>query len=564
LHGRRLFLAAAMTVTLVGVAACSSSASSSPATQGSPAATLVMESTPETSITQDFNPYSFAQAVWGMGADGLIYEPLLQFDLASPTKSYPWLATSYSWSDGGKAITFMIRRGVKWSNGTPFTPADVAFTFNMLKANPSVNLNGLTISSVSTSGDAVTVTFPSPQYTSLQAIAGSAIVPKAIWDKVSDPASFTDASPVGTGPFTLESFSSHGFTLKKNQYFWQAANLQVPKVYFPAYTSGTAALNALYANQIDWTGNFIHGLQKNFVEASPSTHHYWEVPGNTNALIPNLTKWPTNQLAVRKAISLAINRSLIASQGEAGLESPALNATGLTLPTFTTWAGPVASMTNSATAETAAAEKVLEQAGFTRGSDGYFEKGGKEVSISITDPTAYADYAEDDALIAQQLRAAGINAEYQSDSVNAWTTDVTGGNFQLTIHWAPSGITPYSMYNWWLNSVLAVGKSAVGDFERLNDPELDQDLNRLASAATVAEQTTDLLPLERYVAEDLPVIPTTTASEWFEYNSRHYVGWPTQTDPYETGQPSGMNNGLSTGSDEVVILHLRPRRLPGC
>jgi peptide/nickel transport system substrate-binding protein len=62
------------------------------------------------------------------------------------------------------------------------------------------------------------------------------------------------------------------------------------------------------------------------------------------------------------------------------------------------------------------------------------------------------------------------------------------------------------------------------------------------------------------VAENLPVIPTTTASEWFEYNSQHYVGWPTQSDPYETGQPSGMNNSLSTGSDEVVILHLRPRR----
>jgi peptide/nickel transport system substrate-binding protein len=519
-----------------------------------------MESTPENSITRDFNPYSYAQAVWGMGADGLIYEPLLQFDLAAPPKYYPWLATSYSWSDGGKAITFTIRQGVKWSNGTQFTPADVAFTFNMLKANPSVNLNGLPISGVSTSGDTVTVTFPTPQYTSLQAIAGTAIVPKAIWDKVSNPASFTDANPVGTGPFALESFTSHGFTLKKNQYYWQAATLRVPKVYFPAYTSNTDALKALFDGQIDWTGNFIPGLQKEFVDASPATRGYWEVPGDTNALIPNLTKWPTNQLAVRQAISLAINRSLIATKGEDGLENPALNATGLTLPTFNAWASPVASMANSPMAQTTAAEKVLEQAGFTKGSDGYFEKGGKKVSITITDPSSYSDYAEDDTLIAQELRAAGIDAEYQSDSVNAWTTDVTGGDFQLTIHWGPASITPYTLYNWWLNSALATGQSAVGDFERLNDPALDGDLNKLASAATVAEQATDLVPLEKYVAQDLPVIPTTTASEWFEYNSQHYVGWPTQSDPYETGQPSGMNNSLSTGSDEVVILHLRPRR----
>ena len=66
------------------------------------------------------------------------------------------------------------------------------------------------------------------------------------------------------------------------------------------------------------------------------------------------------------------------------------------------------------------------------------------------------------------------------------------------------------------------------------------------------------MPIETYVAKNLPIIPTTTASEWFEYNSQHFVGWPTQADPYETGQPSGTNNGPGSGTDEVVILHLRP------
>ena len=46
-----------------------------------------------------------------------------------------------------------------------------------------------------------------------------------------------------------------------------------------------------------------------------------------------------------------------------------------------------------------------------------------------------------------------------------------------------------------------------------------------------------------YVAQNLPVIPTTTASEWFEYDSQNYIGWPSQSNPYETGQPSGTNLG---------------------
>ena len=140
----------------------------------------------------------------------------------------------------------------------------------------------------------------------------------------------------------LGSFTPQGFTLVKNPYYWQASSVKVPKVYFPVYTSNTGALSALFSGQIDWTGNFIPGLQKSFVDTSPSTHHYWEAPGGTNSLMPNLNKWPTNQLAVRQAISAAINRTVIASEGEAGLENPVTNATGLTLPTFSAWSAPVA------------------------------------------------------------------------------------------------------------------------------------------------------------------------------------------------------------------------------
>jgi peptide/nickel transport system substrate-binding protein len=115
------------------------------------------------------------------------------------------------------------------------------------------------------------------------------------------------------------------------------------------------------------------------------------------------------------------------------------------------------------------------------------------------------------------------------------------------------------MYEGWLDSALASGNNATGDYERLNDPAINADLATLAGASTTAEQTTDLVPLEMYVAQNLPVIPTTTASEWFEYDSQNYVGWPSQSNPYQTGQPSGTNLGAGAGTDEVVILHLTPR-----
>ncbi|HWF80043.1 MAG TPA: ABC transporter substrate-binding protein [Streptosporangiaceae bacterium] len=549
----------AVAIVCSGVAACSSN-SGGGKSSATTAATLVMESSPETAITQAFNPFVATQAAYGMGATGLIYEPLIQFNLAAPPKFYPWLATSYAWSNGGKTLTFTIRSGVKWSNGTAFTPADVAFTYNLIKKNAAINLGGLQISSVSTSGNQVALNFPTAQYTNLEEIAGVAIVPESIWSKVSNPSTFTDANPVGTGPFELSSFTPQGFTLKKNPDFWQASKVSVQKVFFPVYTSNTGALTALFSGQIDWTGNFIPGLQKNFVDKAPQFHHFWEAPGGTNSLMPNLSKWPTNQLPVRKAISLAINRSLIASEGEAGLENPVLNATGLTLPTYAAWSGPVALLTNSAIANPAGAAAVLKSAGYSKDSKGFFSKGGKEVAITITDPAAYTDYAQDDELVAQELKAAGINATFEGQAVTTWDTDVADGNFQMTMHWSNGGLTPFNMYDGWLDSALASSKAATGDFERLKDPAIDAMLAKLAGASTVAQQTAALAPIAKFVAANLPIIPTTTASEWFEYNSQHYVGWPTQQNPYETGQPSGTNNGPGSGTDEVVILHLTPRK----
>ena len=117
--------------------------------------------------------------------------------------------------------------------------------------------------------------------------------------------------------------------------------MPVAKVYFPVYTSNTGALSALFSQQIDWTGNYIPDLQTDFVAKDPAHNAFWEAAGSSNALWPNLNTWPTNQLAVRKAIDVAINRTVIGSEGESGLEAPLTNASGITLPTYQAWLAAV-------------------------------------------------------------------------------------------------------------------------------------------------------------------------------------------------------------------------------
>ena len=337
-------LVAAALIAGCGGSSNKSSSANAAATTSSSSSVLTVESSQQNAITKNFNPFVQSSAAALLGATSLIYEPLLQTNAIKPGQYYNWLATSYSWSNGGKSIAFTIRPGVKWSDGTPMTAADVAFTFDMLKKYPDVNTTGLAVKSVSSSGNHVTLNFATPQYANLQNIAGQTyIVPQAIWSKVGDPGKYADPNPVGTGPYTVSQFASQGITLKANPTYW-SGKPPVGTVQFPTYASANTALSALQTDQLHWAGNFIPGVQQVFVNGH-SNHHVWFTPIQTNSLMPNLTKFPTNQPAVRKAISLAIDRTALSQQAEGGIEPPVSNASGLTLPIFQQFLSPVGGRT---------------------------------------------------------------------------------------------------------------------------------------------------------------------------------------------------------------------------
>jgi peptide/nickel transport system substrate-binding protein len=185
------------------------------------------------------------------------------------------------------------------------------------------------------------------------------------------------------------------------------------------------------------------------------------------------------------------------------------------------------------------------------GSDGMFRtKDGQELTTDVTNPSSFSDYAAGDAMIAKWLRAAGINATFVGQSVTAWSSDIASGTFQLTQHWSQTSVAPYQLYNDWLNSAQATSNAA-GDYERLDDPQVDAMLTKLAADSSASAQKADLAPIEQYVATNLPIIPTVYGVVFDEYNTSKFTGWPSASDPYESGSPNAPTN-------EVVILHLRP------
>jgi peptide/nickel transport system substrate-binding protein len=547
----------ACAVTALGLVACSSSSSSPGKSSGSSSGTLVMEGSPTGPMARVFNPFSPLSPTNTAGATNLVFEPLMQFDILKPGTIYPWLATAYTWSNGGKTITFTLRSGVKFTDGEPFDGSNVAWEFNMMKSNAAANTYGLPISSASSPNPTTAVVnFSTSVYTLLYFIGGTPMLPEKIWSKV-NPATFPSSSPVGTGPYEVTSFTSSGLTLTRNPHYW-GGTPPVAKVEFPAYDSNTSANLALEQGTLDWAGNFVQNIKTAFVGKDPSAYHYWDAGTETQTLLPNLTEFPFNGasgLAVREAISDGIDRTTISADGEdsqqPGATGPA-SLTGLVLPTDQSYVTPATSGYQTSY-DPAKAKQILQAAGWKMGSNGFYALNGKTLAFTIEDPSAYTDYITDDTIIAQELKAVGMDVTVSGISVQKFGTDVNDGTFQMVNRYSTSGPTPYFMYAQWLDdtTTAAVGKNATGDFERFYSPQAETYLKQFAGTDDTTTQLSDVVGMEQIIATQLPVIPIIFGVAWFEYNSSQFTGWPSQSDPYDPGQPEGP-------FDEYTILHLHP------
>ena len=557
---------AAATILALGVAACSSAGSSaststtSTAKMGQPL--VVVDNTGQV-FAQTFNPYVSTSLGTEENMQSLTYEPLLEFNLMQPTaKPAPWLASAYAWSNGGKTLTFTIRPGVKFSDGKPMTAADVAFTFNLLMKNKTLSSSApgptpLPTSATAPNASTAVLTFAQPQYANLFLIASTYVLPQHIWQGVSHPASYADANPVGTGPYELGSYSSQKVAFKQNPYYWQKSMVHVPEVIFPSYVSNTTANPALDSGQIGYAGNNVANVQSNFLSASPENHTWtsgqpWFASNNVVTLWLNVTKAPLNDPKVRLAISAGINRQQLSSQGETSYEPPATSSSGLLLPVDNSLLNSAYTNDLSPTSDAAKVSQLLTSDGYTK-TGGKWMKNGQPIKFAIEDPSSYTDYATDAALIASQLNTEGFEVSFDGVQATQWSADFPVGNFQAMIHWGAQGPNPYYYFDNWLDSTLSApaGQPAGGDYGRFNSPQAQAALAQFAGSNNTATQQQALNTLQTIVATQAPVIPLLYGAAWYEYSTKDYTGWPTQSNQYNDPVPNSPYM-------EYTLLHLTP------
>ncbi len=505
----------------------------------------------------DFNPYN--GSVNGQSF-GVLYEPLVYDNLLNDKKT-PWLASDYQWSADNKTLTFTIRSGVTWTDGQPFTAADVVFSFALLKQHPEADLQSdwQVIQSVIQQGDdKVAFTFNQSAVPNFYQIAGqTAIVPQHIWSAFKDPAAQVVKAPVGTGPFTMSACTGQNITYKRNPNYWQKGLPYLDTVNYPAFLDNDPANAFLAAGQAQWGGQFIPNIDTYYVAKDPKNNHYWFPPIDNINVWFNTTLAPMNNKAVRQAIAYSIDRGAVSQKGEFGYEPPG-NQTGVLSPTFDSWIDKSQADKYGYKFDVAKAQGLLQQAGFTKGSSGIFQdSSGKKLSLSIINIAGYTDWVASVQVIQDNLKQVGIELKAVNLEATAYFDKLFTGNFELaygSVNTSP-GPSPYYELRNTLHSATtaAIGQRAAGDYGRYKNPALDALFDQYGATTDPAKQHDLIKQVEKIMLEDVPVIPVTEGVAWYQYSTKDFAGWPTKDDQFAAPAPWNLPDW------EVTLLHVHKK-----
>jgi peptide/nickel transport system substrate-binding protein len=472
------------------------------------------------------------------------YEPLVVYNEING-ETLPWLATAWEFSADAKTLTFTIREGVNWSDGTPLTAKDVAFTFNLMKENTALTggaggaravLDGY-VTKIEAPDDTTAVfTFSEPFTPGLWDLGESMIVPEHVWKDVADPVTFTNENPIGSGPFTeIGTFEAQYYEVLANPNYWQEGKPYIKGFRFPALPDNDSANLATVNGEIDWASNFIPDIENAFVAKDPEHFHYWfPSTGDEVMLYVNCTKAPFDDVNVRKAFSMAIDRAQVVQIAMYDYTQPA-DATGLS-DAYPTWKNQAAVDSGAAVVrrDLDAANKLLDDAGLAKDGDVRKLADGTEMSYEINVVTGWSDWVQAVQIIAQNFEEIGVKLEVKAYDFAAWYEKVTKGEFDVSIGWSAGGPTPYNFYRGQFSSLTyaEIGKVSNENWHRFKDADADKLLADFAASTDDAAKTEMANQLQMLFVEKFPAIPLFPGPQWGEYNSTRFIDFPDADNPY--------------------------------
>jgi len=605
---RRTFLVGLGSTTALLIAACSAgpAAPAAPAGGAAPAAgdaqaapasgemkavdrkdTLV-HSGGDTEVLEptNFNPYSLG----GLGRirgplNKTIFEFLYLYN-HNDGSEIPWLAESYKVADDFTSVDVVLRAGVTWNDGTPFTAEDVKFTLEKLRDTPELafasDMNEWVKDVTVTDDDHFTVNLnkPNPRFFYFYFVENSeiqiAILPKHIWES-EDWTSFQnyDAAkglPVGTGPFKLVQATAQGQFFDRDDNWWGAKTgfqpaSKVTREAFIPIGSGAAALARMISNEVDVDLTFQPGEFEAAIAQNPDLKTWnaqgpsWGAPDACLFTLGVNTKWgPMADVHVRRAVQAAVNRAQVVDLAYEGSTVP------LVLP-FSTFGGlqPYTKMCDDLVAkykpdnpDPSVVESEMAAAGYEKDADGFWAKDGARLT-----PQSYcASWLGPMApVLEKQLRDAGFDVTFKLVTTDntVFFQEVQGGTADLWIivH-CGSSREPWGTLQHYHSKFNSPEQGTADNYiwanSQYSNPEYDKLIDALDGIPPSPDDKkyTDLVhqAIDIYLRDVIEI--TLSEERWVRtYNWHYWKGWQNADDPYVA--PYALWAGI-----QLALLKIEP------
>jgi peptide/nickel transport system substrate-binding protein len=515
--------------------------------------------------------------------NALLLEPASYYGVHAD-KSYPWLAESYAYNDNATELTINFRKGIKWSDGTPWTTADPLWAINTLLRVDGLNRQGNTRDTVekaeAVDDTTLKLTFKKTDwrfyFTSLTFRFDlgdyTFYYPQHIWKDVADAdlPTFKWFDKEKQWPITT---SCYGCTEANEQYSnydqhptWWAVETGFVEKYPDAwrvqqqlYTNATIAAQLLINKEVDHTLDL-----RPFVVASTLAQGehldtwtgrkppYGYVDWWPISVQMQCTKYPTDNPKVRWAVAYALDQQKIVDIGWSGAGTPAMSP----FPAYPKLVGlldqikDVTDQYNVMEFNLEKSDALMTEAGFTKDAEGFWiDKDGVRPDMDLyADAGLFGDIAP---IIAEQLRTAGFNCQHKSPP-DVWDAK---GDGRATLHLFGHGgstVDPFDTFQLYRKAdVVPLGTMVGLNRVRWYNDEFETVAEEMRNTPMDDPKMVDLF--RRGMTIWYEALPDCPVVQWYHripISNWYFTNWPNETNPY-------MNSALWHETAPIVVYGLK-------
>jgi peptide/nickel transport system substrate-binding protein len=419
----------------------------------------------------------------------------------------PYLAKSWEVSNDGLTYTFHLVENATFHDGKPITSEDVAFSFEIVKANHSFGLSMLGPVDRVETPDKYTAVFklnnPHPALFMVLSPALLPILPKHVYgDGQPIRKHPANTNPVGSGPFKLAEFKPGDyFILERNPNFFRPGQPYLDRIIGRRIKDPNANFIALKKGDFH-LAMFNGGLRLKQIESLKKEKHIVVTPKGYEAIAPvyflefNLRKDIFKDVRVRQAIAYAIDRKFITEKLHSGFSKAATGPLHSSFPWYT-------DQVNTYALNLKKANQLLDEAGYPKKADGY--RFSATIAWYPGEPDSMDTLA---AYMKPQLKKVGIDVQLKppADFVS-WYKHVAGWQHDMTMSnifsWGDPMIGVHRLYRC-DNQKHVVWTNTSG----YCNEKLDAIMAKASVSTDFAERKALYAQFQQILTEDLPLIWT--------------------------------------------------------